>query len=322
MLQIWYNQAMNPPETTQSNQITPDVAEKKVSAAVEDIVEDDDFLIEEDGDFFWVIQRISWGIIKTLMVLAIIGALVWLIWGGSIPSGDNNPPETLIVEPNPVELPESSDGGIGNWFSGLFRTENTQEKEPKETPTPIVSPPKQTQTRTAENNLNIEDLAYQLADQNINISTGSTIETASSWLKQVKIVGDISTDILRASNPNVRADRIEQTIRSAEDLLNQSPQLQRRLSEEFDFFLQRGESSNQNIVNIDEAISQALLQFQGAQVETLLNEKITQQQAASANLAQAKVRQTLLKNVQNFDRLLRQKSIPLLQPTELRANSR
>ena len=316
---------MAPEEINKSNQITPQVAEKKVSAAVEDIVEDDDFLIEEDGDFFWVIQRISWGIIKTLMVLAIIATLGWLIWGGSIPLGDKAP-EQLVIEPTPVENLEKKEGTITKWIKSVFTDNQTPKTEipAKEIPPKTVPTNNQisAQSVAPQNNLNIEALAYQLANQNINTSTGSTIAVASNWLKQVKIVGDISTDILRASNPNIRADRIEQTIRSAEGLLNQSPQLQRRLSEEFDFFLQRGELSNQNIVNLDEQISQALLQFDGNQVEKLLSQKIQQQQNASANLAQAKVRQTLLKNVQNFDRLLRQKSIPLLQPTELRANSR
>ena len=297
---------MTPEETT----ITPEVAEKKVSEAVEDIVEDEDFLIEEDGDFFWVIQRIAWGIIKTLFALGIIGVLIWVIWGINLPFGSDNSEQR-------VEISEQ-------------KTANKKKKEE-----PVKKPKEKPKTKTEPetlvpaiiesdivNDLNLERFAYQLAASNINLETGSTIARTTRWLKQVKVVGDISTDILRQTDPANRASRIEATIREAEGLLNESPILQRDISEEFNFFFNLGQQQNEEITTIDQQISQALNQFDGPRVEALLSEKIQVQQSASGNLAQAKVRQTLLQNVQNFDRLLRQKSIPLLRPTQLRANPR
>jgi len=286
---------MTAEEIQKPGQITPAVAEQKVSAAVEDVV-DENTAIETDGDFFWVIQRIAWGIIKTLLVLTVIGTLVWVIWGGNLPSfrGNSSP---QIETPKPAKAPTS-----------------------QATETSIQAPP--VQNVTIDNGLTIESLAYQLARQNTANTTGSTITDSTSWLRQVKIIGDVSTDLLRTANPTTRADQIEATIRASEDLLNQSPRLQRRISEEFNFFIQRGETANQEVMALDTQISQSLGTFDGAQVEALLSAKISAQQNAANNLAQAKVLQTLLRNVQNFDRLLRQKSIPLLQPTDVRANPR
>jgi len=283
---------MTPEENVPVEQITPAVAEQKVSAAVEDVV-DDNTVIEEDGDFFWVIQRIAWGIIKTLFILALVGALVWLVWGSSIPFFNNNTSETVVsvVEPAPIPVPE------------------------------VVTPTIPTGATVPDNNLYIEDLAYALADQN-SPQGSSTISQTTDWLKQVQIIGNISAEVLRLNNPNTRAQKIEETIRASEALLNESPQIQRNLSEEFNFYFQKGDTANQSIADIDAQLQQALKNFDGPQLESLIATKVSQQQTASANLTEAKVRQTLLKNVQNFDRLLRQKSIPLLSPTEIRANSR
>ena len=314
---------MNVEEKDLKSQITPEVAEKKVSEAVEDVVEDD-FLIEDDGDFFWVIQRVAWGTIKSLMVIVVLGLLVWLIWGGSIPfigGGDKEPKE----EPIKIEIQKEPASDEPGFFGRLF----SKSKEDAEKVVEIVKekvpeineviPP--SNEPTVRNSLNIESLAFSLANDNVNFTSGTTITETTSWLRQVKIVGDISTQLIRQTDPSIRADRIEETIRAAEDLLNQSSGLQRKLSQELNFFGQRGAQANEAIGALDKQISQSLGQFEGKKVEDLLDQKIEAQKRASENLAEAKVRQTLLKNVQNFDRLLRQKSIPLLQPTEIRASS-
>lgn len=305
-VKIWYNCVMVSEQAPETNKITPAIAEKKVSEAVDDIV-DQDYVVEEDGDFFWVIQRISWGIIKTMLALLVIGGIVWLIWGGKIPSfggGPNDSPPPGTVNTPVVDTPS---------------------KPPKKTD-PKTDPPSDgtitdpINVQPVVNTLSIERLAYQLANQNVVVDTSTTITRATQWLKDVKRVGDISTTLLRLSSPSVRSDRIEATILEAEALLNQSSELQRQLSEELNYFFNLGQTANTNIVALDNQIAVNLSQFNGAEVEKILAQKIGEQQVAATSLSQAKVRQTLLQNVQNFDRLLRQKSIPLLQPTELRAN--
>lgn len=292
---------MVPEEVKETNKITPAIAEKKVSEAVDDIV-DQDYVVEEDGDFFWVIQRISWGIIKTMLALLFVGGLIWLIWGGKIPSfGSSGETDFSPV----VNVPP----------------ENTKKEKPKtETPSDKNNVPETITVQPIVNTLSVEGLAYELANQNVLVDTSTTITRTTQWLKDVKRVGDISSTLLRISSPAVRSDRIEATILEAEALLNQSSNLQRQLSEEFNYFFNLGQTANTNIVILDNQIAAELSQFNGTKVEQVLEKKISEQQVAAAALSQAKVRQTLLQNVQNFDRLLRQKSIPLLQPTELRAN--
>lgn len=37
--------------------------------------------LETDGDIFWLIQRVLWGILKLVAVLGVIAGIIWLIWG-------------------------------------------------------------------------------------------------------------------------------------------------------------------------------------------------------------------------------------------------
>ena len=133
--------------TPANNTITPEVAEKKVSEAVENIVEDEDFLVEEDGDFFWVIQRIAWGTIKTLLAVAIIGVFVWIIWGVNLPFGNNN------SEADPF-------------------TQDSLQTTERENRIPITRPNNYSEIPDTidsdiVNDLNIENFAYDLADERI-----------------------------------------------------------------------------------------------------------------------------------------------------------
>ncbi len=117
-----------------SENVSPKEAEKRVSAAVSDVVEDDSLLIEEDGDFFWVIQKVVWGSIRSIFVFALIAGLLWFIWRGS------STPESLPEEVTAPEVTVSQETEkSGGWFSGLFG--GNGEKEPEssdvqETPAP------------------------------------------------------------------------------------------------------------------------------------------------------------------------------------------
>ena len=168
---------MAPEAINNSNHITPEAAEKKVSEAIGNIVEDEDYVIEEDGDFFWVIQRIAWGIIKTLLVLAMVGSLIWLIWGGKLPffGSDNTTSAPVRIE-TPAETGPSDEPGF---FSKLFNKDKSK-KDTETDKTSVDIPPAETNTAPVVtpqivNNINLESLSYSLAAKNVTADTGGTI---------------------------------------------------------------------------------------------------------------------------------------------------
>ncbi|HEY5714111.1 MAG TPA: hypothetical protein VIT68_02050 [Candidatus Gracilibacteria bacterium] len=82
--------------------------------------------------FFWVFQRILWGVLKSLIILLVLLGIIWMIWGVqsvSLPgfAGDNEEvitvtlPKNINVEtttPDSDEDPEATKRSWWGWFSG------------------------------------------------------------------------------------------------------------------------------------------------------------------------------------------------------------
>lgn len=308
------------------SQITPTEAEKRVSTAVAEVVpeEDDGLLIEEDGDPFWVIQRVFWGLLKSVGLLALLVFLIWLVWRPSSFFSGNNEPE-FSVEPTPietpVEVPEEKTPDREGWFQRWFgRIEDTKE----ETQNPVVTPEPVTPVVPTPN-VNVEttdpvEIAYELETARVLLVRGIIPESVQ-WLREAKTIGDISMQMLRAGSPQTRTLQVEEIIAAADGLFVRSINLQTQLQVERDYFLEEGNKANANTAQLEADIAAALSALDPVPVETLVADKIASQQNASFFMSNAKIRDTLLRNIQTFDRLLRQKSIPLLNPaTEIRAN--
>jgi len=94
--------SINPEKSIEKKQKKekPKGESKKISGQIEKIIEKteltDDFLIEKDGNFFWVIQRVFWSILKIGFVISAIIFLIWVIWDPK-----NNP---LNKEKNKKEI--------------------------------------------------------------------------------------------------------------------------------------------------------------------------------------------------------------------------
>ncbi len=67
------------PERKAEEVTPPPVIEPALEEGLND--EDEALDLESDGDVFWLIQRVLWGILKLVGVLALIGGVAWLIWG-------------------------------------------------------------------------------------------------------------------------------------------------------------------------------------------------------------------------------------------------
>ena len=287
----------------------------------------DDAGLEQDGDIFWDIQRVAWGIIKTVGTLGVLGILIWLIWKPGITSPQEVTTEEKIIieeptvpvitteEPTPEEEP--------SFWSKVFKSED--KIEPTQAPPEVVSKPTlpvepQIQTQESEtSNPDPQNIAYQL-ETDRSFHSGGPLPQAVTWLKEAKNIGEISLEIIRGTGPPVRAQKVEAILKQADRLFTESDQLVVVLQTERQELMARGQEANNQIDRVEAQISAALQQFQAQDLEKLVLEKVRWQTVAANNLSQAKIRDTLLRNVQSFDQLLRQKSIPLLIPaTEFRS---
>ncbi len=297
--------------------------EKEFSRAVDSLVDiDDDAPIEADGDIFWTIQQIFWGIIKTVVVLGGILLLLWFIWRPDTSFFENFQisESSIQEETTPVIVEEEAKDEEG-WFSNIFKTKNVEPIEDSSMKTPEEDINQETESPLPSIDTDdVTDIAYEIEDDRTQ-NAGSIISKSLEWLKRAKALGEVSLEVIRIREPQERVRRIEEVLQTADTLFANSITIQQLLISERDELLVQGQAYNQKTAELDLALKSNIAKFQPHTVEPILTQKIESQQLAVFYMQHAKLRDTLLRNVQTFDQLLRQKSIPLLKPaTEIRAN--
>lgn len=263
-----------------------------------------DLLIEEDGDFFWVIQKVIWGIAKTLIILGIMMILIWVVWDQSSlgEESDSAPPvtEETISPPAP---------------------ETVSEKE-KVLIEPIIDAPlSQTYvSRGPRADIFISaTLGYDLWQTQVRFRR-DILERSIVWLDRARILGEFSPQDLRQIPSNQRAGRVEELIGEAEALFTLSVEIRAQLKREMDQYLSESQAQAQLAQELESQIKTDIQNFREDRVSAYLVQQKTAQSLAAGAREEAKIRELLGQNVTNFDRLLRQKAIPLLgPPTTLRA---
>ena len=308
--------------TNKKSQITPAEAEKRVSTAVAEVVpeESDGLLVEEDGDPFWVIQRVFWGILKTGALLAILLFLIWLVWRPTSFVGNSSEPDFEFEPDTDIEVIEAEN--TEPWWKRLFGGEDEKAETLPEEETPItpVTPPVPEEPELEGNVKNPTDIAYELETARVLLVRGLIPESVQ-WLREAKTIGEISMQMLREGSPQRRSAQVEEIIAAADELFIQSVNLRAQLQTEINYFGTEGQAANDRTLLLEAQIAAELQRLNPVSVEGLVAQKIESQQAASFFMSNAKIRDTLLRNILSFDQLLRQRSIPLLNPaTEIRAN--
>lgn len=267
--------------------------EEKVKK-VANLEDDEDSLIEEDGDFFWILQRVVWGILKTLVILGFIVGTLWLIWGNKSTLKKTKKikkPENNIEVPVEIEEEDLID------FERLAQEGSAEELYVFE----------------------IAKKAYEI-EKNRIIAQPNILSESVLWLRKAKSLGEISPLILRIQSPSLRAKKIEETLVEAEKLLIESVLLQKKLQQDLVEFEKINKEKNAKIVTLSSQISQEIQELEPQNLNDLLWKKIITQKESVESATQGSIRNSLLKNIQNFDRLLRSKSLPMFNPkAEIRA---
>ena len=306
--------------------ITPAEAEKRVSSAVAEVVPEtpDGLLIEEDGDPFWVIQRVVWGILKTAALLVFLIFLIWIVWRPSSFLG-NDTSQDFVFEPEPPQESQIEEIESKPWWQRLFSGEDTSEvnapleSEPTVNPVPEPSPTPNIPNQNLESTDPVA-IAYELETARVLLVRGIIPESVQ-WLREAKTIGDLSMQMLRQGTPQARSRQVEEILAASDELFIQSINLRSQLQTELNYFLEEGNKANATTAQLEQSIAQALAALDPVPVDSLVADKIASQQNASFFMSNAKIRDTLIRNIQTFDRLLQQRAIPLLNPAmEIRAN--
>lgn len=261
---------------------------------------DEDLLIEEDGDFFWVLQRVVWGILKGIFLLGGIVAIIWFIWRG----------DDLFDQKETDTVSRDSESSEKRMMENTTNSESSTDTIPNLQDRSVVT--------ENINSLSVIETAYRLNDQQ-KIEGKGILAVSVQWLKKAKTLGEISPTILRITEPKIRAQKIEAVLLEADSVLSESARIKNILLAQRQQLLQRKSGLESEIKNLDDQLFMKIRRFDSRDIDLVLNQKIKKQQDLVALSEQGKIRETLLKNISGFENLLKQKWIPLIKPVMIQA---
>lgn len=266
----------NKNNTTAEEPSSPD---SPLENSVSDL-EETSLLEEDESDLFWVIQRIIWGIVKTLIVLGGIIFLVWLIWSDSPITPKDEIPQ-LEMPPIEVSAPPAKGPLL---------------EDPIKTNIPLQSS----------------------LETGASINPPNILQHSLVWLQKTQAVGNISFESLRSTTPFNRSQVLEKAFVESEFLLRQSPKIKERLEVEINYFSTLYQQKEAEASALENSIFQAIALFDYTQLSQLLESKLAVEKEKTIALQNSRIRQTLFKNILSFESLLRSKSIPLVPNTTLK----
>lgn len=249
---------------------------------------EDGLLIEEDGDFFWIFQKVAWGVLKTVVIFGVLGFLIWQVW---------DTPKDFLEPEDPI-TEDSLD---------VASIPNPKPIEKERGPIPATASSK----ASSQGLVDIIYTTEKLSQKN----AVDTIGRSMAWLKNTQNLGRFSIEsIRRIENPQIRAQKIEQIIAEGEQLLVEKKFLDTHLKNELLVFSRQRDEVKNQALSFDEQTFAALMNNNQSQFPGLKKDLITAQKEYSRLRTEAELREVLVKNMDNFERLLRQKVLPLFLP--------
>lgn len=259
---------------------------------------EDDFL-EDDGDPFWIIQRLVWSGIKTVLLAGTLIGLFWTVWGNGIFHW-------------PI-LPKS--------WSSLWNvsTQNVKIKIESELPTVenkiiklvVKNSEKLVSTAPLVHNLqsvNPENLSWSASKWNRTLWQSQQIEkkrnllsTAAIWLRDTENFLSIPPEkMLPGKNPAERDQKITELLQFIETLKGRSQNIDQLLREEIAIFKQQSSSQNPRIINADDRILKEINRLKGEELDIFLREKIEAENEQFSANTQVWARESLRQKIASY----------------------
>jgi hypothetical protein len=293
-----------------STDVTPDKAPvpvatpapaEEVESGSTDVTPDkdedgDELLIENDGNVFWLFQKVAWSIIKLALVVGAIGLLAWIIWRPV-----NNPLKE--IHQNDVEVVQeksrsakatpdkkkSDEGGVfdtvKNWFSKEEKKKSVSvktsdfektspDKSPDKTPEDIPAEAPRMATALSKN------YAYQMAmwadwmEDARQVENEQVLSKSLYWAKRSEGYFDLTVEeLLPSPDPIDRARRIDGTIQVLRGMINESRWLSLTLNDELNKASAQSKASEASMLEHDRLLADSIEVMDGDRSEFLLAEK-------------------------------------------------
>ncbi|MCF7830494.1 hypothetical protein K9M41_00650 [Candidatus Gracilibacteria bacterium] len=255
---------------------------------------EEELLIEQGEDFFWILQRVIWGVVKTAIILGIIGFLIWLIWRPEkkeiskdmeklIPAVTEEGTTEKMGNKFPIKIPELPPlSDVIEELEDIPPVPDSKEKGEGEVPTETPTEP-------------------------ISAVQKTTVEESSLWLQESYLFFQEKINEMNlGATAEERAKNVDIILLKLRTLLEESNLLQRRLSVEIKNLYLQTEMQKQIASSNDKAFRKFLFRSDQEKAEVYLSQKIEAEKKMVESAAQVSARRILLKKIEDFDPLIRQ----------------
>lgn len=246
------------------------------------LADDDEALdLEDDGDTFWLVQRILWGLLKTLAVVALLGGLAWIIWGKTSPQ-KNNDTTPEIELPSPVS-------------------------KKTETSIPAVPSPVKVPTTVGVPSHTPDDGSVIAASWNVWLEADrirgqhETPGEAILWAKDVESLFETPfSQAVRGTNSVVRAQKVDRLRRTISALYTEGVTHAEHLKAEYAEYSRRAAYEKQVSQTNEAAFLAALDRRDPGGLDQFLEEKIAAEKKYTELAMQAEARAILIEKLGGY----------------------
>ncbi len=246
---------------------------------------EEELLIEQDGDFFWVFQRVTWGIVKTAVVLGGIIFLAWLIWH----PGKQHSDESEAVHP------EHEESSVDE--SQKERKIFVKKEEPK-----VVEKQAVTAVDSDQKEALLAVRWAEWIEMRRQMEQKDTLSQSLSWIKRAATFSEIPPlELVQGENSAVRAQRIDAALGELHSLIESANMLQTQLLAEIE---EHGAQLNEARALEDaskDALDSQLQMLDGAGSGSALSQRITAQQNIAQHSSEIEVRKTVFNHIERYE---------------------
>lgn len=265
------------------------------------IAEDDDLLVDEGGDFFWLLQNVVWNALKSLFIIFVLVGIVWLIWS-------KKPAEEETFKKTETEVKKESPEKV-----------IVDKKNPLKTPvqtTPEViqptQPPSQSGADILQVNTELGHAAQKVAqwhtyiDKKNMFTDEKSLSEAFLWMREVESIYDVPLPShFTGEQYTTKKDKITGFLNRIAYLLNDSLRIRTQVYQKQQIFRAEAMEAEGKFKQRAEAINRAVQQKQASQLSILVQQKADQSRAFSENKTEDEIRQTVLLTMERYDKALR-----------------
>jgi hypothetical protein len=227
----------------------------------------DDLLIENDGNVFWIFQKVVWNFLKMALIVGLLGLLIWIIWRPM-----NNPLNKIHnpINKESVQREEKKESPQKKVEKKKEKKVEKKEKSQKE----VVIPETPTVSALSEN------YAYKIAlwadwmEQTRQAHNDKVLSRSLYWARRVEAYYHLTTtDLLPTEVPAEREKRIDVALADLKMLIEEAKGLLTTLDNELSDSSIKSRTSEKGMLEADRALKDSIETLNGDQAEKLLAEK-------------------------------------------------